>query len=219
MQIRILLSPMKILPVFLGACLFVGSACAQEREVKTSPLPETNQQASQKSCRLCQVPGRAALLAGRVTIEKCLADCTDLCCTGTELVLVLAGFTKEDESAQLAASLSGLKAVLIRELLSESGRTILKYDAEQTSALQLRTTLKGAGFRIISELCTFKIDGLRKPGASNALREVLASTVGVSAIDTICEATGQAIIEYDPARTNPQRLATAINATPFRVIP
>ncbi len=43
--------------------------------------------------------------------------------------------------------------------------------------------------------------------------------MGVRAIDTVCRATGQAIIEYDPSRISLQHLAATINATPCRVIP
>ena len=83
----------------------------------------------------------------------------------------------------------------------------------------MRSTLERAGFKIAGELRTFKIAGLAKPGATEILVEVLASTTGVSAIDTVCAATGQAIIEYDPARISPQRLTAAINTTPCKVIP
>ncbi len=188
-------------------------------EKKETPATPTGEAATikKKNCPLCKLPGRAALFAGAV--RPCPADCPKLCCKGTELVLLLEGLADQDGTGQVTAALSGLKDVRVKGVRTESGRTILNYNATQLTAAQVRGTLERAGFKIAGELCTFKITGLRKPGATDVLVEALASTAGVSAIDTVCQDTGQAIIEYDPAETTPQRLAAAIHATPCKVIP
>ncbi len=189
---------------------------AEKKETSTVPSRETII-TGKKNCPLCKLPGRAALFAGAV--RPCPADCTKLCCKGTELVLLLEGLADQDGTGQVTAALSGLKDVRVKGVRAESGHTILSYNATQLTAAQVRGTLERAGFKIAGELCTFKIAGLGKAGATDVLVEALASTAGVSAIDTVCQDTGQAIIEYDPAETTPQRLAAAINATPCKVIP
>ncbi len=212
-------SPVKLLPLLLSFCLTAGAACAEDREQKASPAAGPRQEQTRKNCPLCKVPGRAALLAGNAKARPCATSCANLCCKGTELVLLLEGIATTDGARKVTAALSRLKDVEVRGVLPESGRTILNYNSTQLSAARVRSTLERAGFKIAGELRTFKIAGLAKPGATEILVEVLASTTGVSAIDTVCAATGQAIIEYDPARTSPQRLTAAINTTPCKVIP
>ena len=198
--------------------LVAALAVAEEKE--TAPAPAGKAAITKtKSCPLCKLPGRAALFAGSAKAGKCITDCADLCCKGTELVLLLEGIANQDGARQVTAALGELKDVKVKGVLAESGRTILNYNTTQLTAAQVRGILERAGFKVAGELCTFKIAGLGKPGAADVLVAALASTTGVSAIDTVCQATGQAIIEYDPAKTSPRRLAAAINATPCKVIP
>ena len=198
--------------------LIAALAVAEEKE--TAPLPAGKTALTEKkSCPLCKLPGRAALFAGNAKAGKCITDCADLCCKGTELVLLLEGIANQDGARRVTAALDGLKEVKVKGVLADTGRTILNYNTKQLTAAQVRGILERAGFKVTGELCTFKIAGLGKPGATDVLVEALASTTGVSAIDTVCQSTGQAIIEYDPAKTSPQRLAAAINATPCKVIP
>ena len=198
--------------------LVAALAVAEEKE--TAPPPAGKAALTEKkSCPLCKLPGRAALFAGNAKAGKCITDCADLCCKGAELVLLLEGIANQDGARQVTVALDGLKDVKVKGVLAETGRTILNYNTTQLTAAQVRAILERAGFKVAGELCTFKIAGLGKPGANDVLVEALASTTGVSAIDTVCQATGQAIIEYDPAKTSPQRLAVVINATPCKVIP
>ena len=204
--------------LFLLPLLIAPLTLAGEKQTANAPSGKTPI-TGKKDCPLCKLPGRAALFAGSAKAGKCIADCADLCCNGAELVLLLEGIANRDGARQVTAALDGLKDVKVQGVLAETGRTILNYNTTQLTAAQVRDILDRAGFKVAGELCTFKIAGLGKPGAADVLVEALASTAGVSAIDTVCQATGQAIIEYDPAKTSPQRLAAAINATPCKVIP
>ncbi len=196
--------------------LVAALAVAEEKE--TAPPPAGKAALTEKkSCPLCKLPGRAALFAGNAKAGKCITDCADLCCKGAELVLLLEGIANQDGARQVTVALDGLKDVKVKGVLTETGRTILNYNTTQLTAAQVRGILERAGFEVVGELYTFKIAGLGKPGATDVLVEALASTTGVSAIDTVCQATGQAIIEYDPAKTSPRRLAAVINSTPCKV--
>ncbi len=197
--------------------LVAALAVAEEKE--TAPPPAGKAALTEKkSCPLCKLPGRAALFAGNAKAGKCITDCADLCCKGAELVLLLEGIANQDGARQVTAALDGLKDVKVKGVLAETGRTILNYNTTQLTAAQVRAILERAGFKVAGELCTFKIAGLGKPGAADVLVEALASTTGVSAIDTVCQATGQAIIEYDPAKTSLRRLAAVINSTTCKVV-
>ncbi len=196
--------------------LIAALAVAEEKE--TAPLPAGKTALTEKkSCPLCKLPGRAALFAGNAKAEKCITDCADLCCKGAELVLLLEGIANKDGARRVIAALDGLKEVKVKGVLADTGRTILNYNTKQLTAAQVRGILERAGLKVVGELYTFKIAGLEKPGAAEVLVEALASTTGVSAIDTVCQSTGQAIIEYDPAKTSPRRLAAVINSTPCKV--
>ena len=197
--------------------LVAALAVAEEKE--TAPPPAGKAALTEKkSCPLCKLPGRAALFAGNAKAGKCITDCADLCCKGAELVLLLEGIANQDGARQVTAALDGLKDVKVKGVLAGTGRTILNYNTTQLTAAQVRAILERAGFKVAGELCTFKIAGLEKPGAAEVLVEALASTTGVSAIDTVCQATGQAIIEYDPAKTSLRRLAAVINSTTCKVV-
>ena len=196
--------------------LIAALAVAEEKE--TAPLPAGKTALTEKkSCPLCKLPGRAALFAGNAKAGKCITDCADLCCKGAELVLLLEGIANKDGARRVIAALDGLKEVKVKGVLADTGRTILNYNTKQLTAAQVRGILERAGLKVVGELYTFKIAGLEKPGAAEVLVEALASTTGVSAIDTVCQSTGQAIIEYDPAKTSPRRLAAVLNSTPCKV--
>ena len=210
---------MKILILILLSFQAVNLARAEDRERKPLQAEEIQRGAQKKPCPLCKVPGRAALFAGGFKARPCDAACAKLCCKGTELVLLLDAVATEGGARKVTAALSGLKGVEVAGVLGESGRTLMKYSPARTSPSEVRGALERAGLKITAELCAFRITGLEKPGASDILVEALASTAGVRAIDAVCPATGQAIIEYDPARTTRQRLVAAINATPCKVIP
>ena len=208
---------MKILILILLSFQAVNLARAEDRERKPLQAEEIQRGAQKKPCPFCKVPGRAALFAGGFKARPCDAACADLCCKGAELVLLLEGIANRGGARQVTAALDGLKDVKVKGVLAETGRTILNYNTTQLTAAQVRGILERAGFKVTGELCTFKIAGLGKPGATDVLVEALASTTGVSAIDTVCQSTGQAIIEYDPAKTSPRRLAAVINSTPCKV--
>jgi copper chaperone CopZ len=65
---------------------------------------------------------------------------------------------------------------------------------------------------------TFSVSGMSCDGCAASIARALGKTPGVRQ-SSVQFASGQAVVEYDPAQTNPQALADRIEAAGFEAAP
>lgn len=179
-------------------------------------VAENDQEATvKKDCPLCKLPGRAALFSGKV--RTCPAGCDKLCCTGTELTFLVAGMVDERCARKVTAALTNIGGVMVKSVSHETGQAMLRYDPRKVRPAQLATAIVAGGYEVAGQVVSFQVTGLHDDAAAGTVENALEQLEGVSRIETLCQQNGAAIVVFDPAKTSREKIARAINTTPFKV--
>ena len=195
--------------------LVAALAVAEEKETASAPAGKTAITET-KSCPLCKLPGRASLFAG--TVRPCPADCTKLCCTGTKVVFVLKGVTGTAAARKITGALAGLEGVQITNARHEPGRIALRHAPDKVTRAQLRNIITGSGYQVTGEQATFSLRGLTTAKLAATVETAILTDPGVTGIEAVCNKSGKAIVVFNPTKTSPQKITTAIHTTPCRVV-
>lgn len=193
--------------------LLLAAALGAPAEEKSAAAPT----AKKKDCPLCKLPGRAALFAGKT--KSCPADCTKLCCKGVEVSFIVAGMSCERCSNKVTTAFAKLEGVKVEKVDHESGLATLKYDPAKTKAEHLSAIIAKCGYKVTGEQVSFVVAGLADEKNAQIVEEALVKSSGVTRIVTVCNESGRAIVNFDPAQTDRAKIAAAINTTAFKVSP
>ena len=199
---------MKSIFVSLLVLSFAPLASAQKQ---TAPVPAS----LKKDCPLCKLPGRAALFAGGPA--ACPADCVKLCCKGTPVTYLVAGLVCERCTDKITAALNKIKGVKVEAVSHETGQAVLKYDPAQVKPAQLTAAIVDCGYKVTGEQASFKVTGLIDDNCAAVVENALVALQGVQQVATVCHKSGRAIVNFDPAQTDRNQIAAAINTTKFKV--
>jgi copper chaperone CopZ len=189
--------------------LVLTSAPLASAQEQPAPVPV------KKDCPLCKLPGRAALFAGGP--RACPADCVKLCCKGTPVTYLVAGLVCERCTDKLTAALTKIGGVKVETVSHETGQAVLKYDPAQVKPAQLTAAIVDCGYKVTGEQASFKVAGLIDDTSAAVVENALVALQGVQQVATVCHKSGRAIVNFDPAKTDRNQVAAAINATKFKV--
>lgn len=164
-------------------------------------------------CPLCELPNRAAILAGR----KCPEGCAKLCCTGTEANYVVKDMTCANCSGKVKAALAKLEGVQTRAVCHKSGHAVVKYDPAKIKPESVIAAINATGFNVVGEKVRYQVTGMTCAGCSRAVEKVLAEAEGVTKVESVCHQSGQATVVFDPAKTSKDKIAATIDQTKFKV--
>lgn len=201
--------------LFFLSLFFLITNFSQGEEKKQAISPTPGSERSKQPCPLCKLPGRASLFAGGVT--KCPLNCSNLCCDGTSVVLVLRGVIDPSGASRITTALSALEGVLPEGTIPDSGHVRIRYAPDKITKEKLRNTIIGCGFGITGEQKTFAIEGLNTSALADKVEAAIRKEPGVAFVETVCPASQKAIVIFDPLQTSILKIAAAINSTSCRV--
>lgn len=152
--------------------------------------------------------------------SDCKKSCDDSeCCPASKktLSLVVAGLEDVSLTEKALKAVDGVKGAAVDKMCEQSGCFVVKYDAEQAQAAALLTAIKTSGLKVTAQKLDFKVEGLTCGGCTKTLSQQLAKIEGVKSVDKVCHASGHTALTIDPSITSEEKIASAINATKFKV--
>ena len=165
-------------------------------------------------CKKCDVPSRAAVVAGA---KKEGGECAGAC-SASSVTYVVTGMTCGGCEGKVADKLAKIEGVEVEKICSKSGHAVVKYDAKKVKPEVLIATINATGYKVTGEQASFKVKGMTCGGCTSKVSDVLAKTEGVTKVEKVCSKGGCAVVVFDPAKTDKEKVAAANNTTPYTVV-
>ena len=205
---------MKSLITITTCCVsLVSSAFAAETTEKMSKEVSSP---AKKECKACDVPSRAALLAGGAAKvsdakEKCDVECED-----KAVHFVVAGMKCGGCSAKLKNALVATEGVTVDKVCHSSGCAVVKLDGAKTDKASVQKAIEKTGLKVAGERVTIPVLGMKCAGCSSNLEELVETVEGCSDAEA-CHKSKSLVATVDSSKTSQKALEEKIASKGFKI--
>ena len=175
-------------------------------------LPATLRASDEACCPAAKAKGTAGA-AECCPASKATANAKTEACAAKGQTAMLK--IKNVDAAGVEKALKGLDGVAAASTCSESKFTKVSYDGQKVCTDKIMAALAKAGYKVETQRVTYAVDGMACGACASKVSKALSQIKGVSDAK-VCHEAKQAVVDFDPAQVNAQKVLAAIDATGFK---
>jgi copper chaperone CopZ len=120
-------------------------------------------------------------------------------------------------SSEVKAALAKLDGVCVEAACHNTAQVLVKYDPAKVKKEDLVNAIMASGHPVTGEKERFDLPTLTDEAAAAVVEGALSSLPGVRRVTTSVGTRGGVVVLFDPTLVTRDRVANAINATPFKI--